>query len=152
MTGAISPKTTEGRNSVVMTKKGGKRYRCYLPLDPNATSEASVGSVTTAAIPSVASFLESLKGSCFYRLEGWWTYEYCFMKSVRQFHQEKTKKNGKEELTSVTQDYSLGTYWQPPPAAAEGEEAAGTATTKDKSPGSELGECEGRRQVGTMCL
>jgi len=143
MTGALPSKTTEGRSSVVMTKKGGKRYRCYLPLDPNATSKDPAGSVAPAAIPSVASFLESLKGSCFYRMEGWWTYEYCFMKSVRQFHQEKTKKNDKEESTAITQDYSLGTYWLPPPAAASAADGEAGGASKDGAGGSELGEFRG---------
>uniref|UniRef100_A0A6B2L9W3 MRH domain-containing protein n=1 Tax=Arcella intermedia TaxID=1963864 RepID=A0A6B2L9W3_9EUKA len=34
-------------------------------------------------------FLEDLQDRCLYRLEGWWTYEFCYGKHVRQFHQDK---------------------------------------------------------------
>jgi len=36
----------------------------------------------------VADYLSGLEGSCFYRVEGWWTYEFCYRKAVKQFHQE----------------------------------------------------------------
>ena len=86
LTGALRmPASTP---SVVMTKKGGKKYRCYLPEEGTAGEAASEAEALEAA-PSVASYLMPIKGTCFYRLEGWWTYEFCFLKSVRQFHQEK---------------------------------------------------------------
>jgi len=31
--------------------------------------------------------LEPLSKSCLYRLTGWWTYEFCYGKHIRQFHQ-----------------------------------------------------------------
>lgn len=31
--------------------------------------------------------LSGLEGSCFYRVEGWWTYEFCFLKAVKQVPQ-----------------------------------------------------------------
>ena len=65
-----------------------------------------------APTPRVASFLRPLKGTCFYRLEGWWTYEFCFMKSLRQFHQEKHKSPTGAETTQVTQEYFLGRWSQ----------------------------------------
>ena len=64
--------------SVVMTKKGGKKYRCYLPEEGTAGEAASEADALEAA-PSVASYLMPIKGTCFYRLEGWWTYEFCFL-------------------------------------------------------------------------
>ena len=88
LTGALRmPASTP---SVVMTKKGGKKYRCYLSEEGTAGEAASEAEALEAA-PSVASYLMPIKGTCFYRLEGWWTYEFCFLKSVRQFHQEKVR-------------------------------------------------------------
>ena len=64
-------------------------------------------------MPHVGTYVQSLIGSCFYRLEGWWTYEFCFPKSIRQFHQEKVKSSGQPDTTTITQDYTLGRYWVP---------------------------------------
>ena len=78
LTGALRmPASTP---SVVMTKKGGKKYRCYLPEEGTAGEAVSEGDALEAA-PSVASYLMPIKGTCFYRLEGWWTYEFCFLHS-----------------------------------------------------------------------
>jgi hypothetical protein len=43
---------------------------------------------------------------CFYRNEGWWTYEFCVNKHVRQFRQESGKSPATAE--SETPEYSLG--------------------------------------------
>lgn len=115
MTGAL--RMPPSAPSVVMTKKGGKKYRCYLPEEEAEGEAATDGSVAKPE-ESVASYLLPIKGTCFYRLEGWWTYEFCFMKSVRQFHQEKFKNQQKEEQTAITQDNTLGAYWVDPQAAS----------------------------------
>ena len=52
--------------------------------------------------PSIASLLQPLTNACFYRFEGWWTYEFCFKKHVRQYHVESNAK--------VSVDYSLGKF------------------------------------------
>ena len=52
--------------------------------------------------PSIASLLQPLTNACFYRFEGWWTYEFCFKKHVRQYHVESNSK--------VSVDYSLGKF------------------------------------------
>ena len=93
-----------------MTKKGGKKYRCYLPEAEQEGETVPDGGPLEPA-QSVATYLLPIKGTCFYRLEGWWTYEFCFMKSVRQFHQEKFKNAQKEDVTQITQDNTLGAYW-----------------------------------------
>ena len=78
LTGALRmPASTP---SVVMTKKGGKKYRCYLPEEGTAGEAVSEGDALEPAL-SVASYLMPIKGTCFYRLEGWWTYEFCFLRS-----------------------------------------------------------------------
>jgi len=52
---------------VVMTKKGGKKYRCYLPKEPS--SAAPEKEEEDAPPPHMANYLSSLIDSCFYRLE-----------------------------------------------------------------------------------
>uniref|UniRef100_A0A7S0L7E7 MRH domain-containing protein n=1 Tax=Coccolithus braarudii TaxID=221442 RepID=A0A7S0L7E7_9EUKA len=111
MTGAVGAKPEVRSSSVVMTKSNGKRYRCYLPVSGSPTKTA--GQVKSEATPRVSALLSTLLSKCFYRMEGWWTYEFCFMKSMRQFHQEKTKNGEKGETTAVMQNYELGLYWLP---------------------------------------
>ena len=45
--------------------------------------------------------ISTLSGQCMKRLDGWWTYEFCFHESIRQYH---TEKNGK------VIEYILGKY------------------------------------------
>jgi hypothetical protein len=53
--------------TVVMTKKGGKKYRCYLPKEPSTASPET--EKEDAPPPHMANYLSSLIGTCFYRLE-----------------------------------------------------------------------------------
>ena len=103
MTGAIHPPgVAVPPKSVVMTKKDGKRYRCYLPSEGGAPSAADES--LAAPTPHIATYLRALKGTCFYRLEGWWTYEFCLLKAVRQFHQEKVKTASRADATRAFRD------------------------------------------------
>ena len=138
MTGAIHPPgVAVPPKSVVMTKKDGKRYRCYLPSEGGAPSAADES--LAAPTPHIATYLRALKGTCFYRLEGWWTYEFCLLKAVRQFHQEKVKTASRADATTITQDYTLGEYWVPPKKAAA---AAAAAAAKAAITDGEEGEGE----------
>ena len=63
---------------------------------------------------------------CFYRREGWWTYEYCWRRHVRQYHEKevevvdpKTKKVvGKRGVPVKDADFYLGFQQQPASHAA----------------------------------
>jgi len=50
------------------------------------------------------SYLESLKNNCLYRFEGFWAYEFCYGKQVRQFHAEQVSATEQK----VTLNYYLG--------------------------------------------
>jgi hypothetical protein len=49
-----------------MTKKGGKKYRCFLPKESSAAPEMEE---EDAPPPHMANYLSSLIDTCFYRLE-----------------------------------------------------------------------------------
>lgn len=53
---------------------------------------------------SVHSLLQPLKDArtCITRNEGWWTYEFCFGRSLRQYHKNSDGR--------ITAEYSLGTF------------------------------------------
>ena len=55
--------------------------------------------------------MSALDGSCFYRIEGWWTYEFCHGKHVRQYHQDNA-------AAKPTTEISLGVFDAPATAAA----------------------------------
>lgn len=46
-------------------------------------------------------FAPSAGELCFYRIDDWWTYVFCYKKYVRQFHKEKE---------AITSEFSLGNY------------------------------------------
>lgn len=61
----------------------------------------------------VSAMLEELRGSCINVTQGWWTYEYCYPRSLTQFHQGPSNKrdpqhilgtlNGTNAVTAVNQ-------------------------------------------------
>merc|ERR1711871_875431 len=56
-----------------------------------------------------------MRGRCWHHVEGWWTYELCFEKHMRQFHLEVvvTKGEGKsagQHKQTVTQEFLLGKF------------------------------------------
>ena len=99
-----------------MTGHDGQKYLCTMP-NAGADSDAqggegddetnADGSSSTSTLKAsktakqVSELLEPLGNSCFYRVEGWWTYEFCHKKKVRQFHQE-----GEE----IVNEYNLGEF------------------------------------------
>ena len=161
----LAQRPRAGSTSIIVAKKDGKKYHCNLPSSTNATVAADA---VQAPTPRVASFLRPLKGTCFYRLEGWWTYEFCFMKSLRQFHQEKHKSPTGAETTQVTQEYFLGRWSQRGAANGDsdghGDDGGGSARGMTTSYGNaasadELGvDAKNRKSYwsqwyadGTMC-
>jgi len=70
-----------------MYTEDDKVYSCSVPfLQPQKEEKDTTPEDTSL---EVLPFLKSLKDTCIYRWEGWWTYEFCFGKHVRQFHQEQ---------------------------------------------------------------
>mmetsp|Transcript_18304 Transcript_18304/g.24145 ORF Transcript_18304/g.24145 Transcript_18304/m.24145 type:complete len:443 (+) Transcript_18304:126-1454(+) len=62
---------------------------------------------------SAMDLLGELQNSCIHRHEGWWSYEFCFQKSIRQYHLEtvthRTKSSGEEkQVTQMQAEYILG--------------------------------------------
>ena len=114
-------------SAVMMTAHDGRRYFCALPK-PRGTGasddetggtggrDATNASATDGdAEATVEDVLKPLEGRCFYRIEGWWTYEFCHMKKIRQYHQEDKK---------VTNEYNLGVYHPGLTKEAEKDRAA----------------------------
>lgn len=91
--GGVPPKG-EHRTEFI-TGADGIRYACSVPIRmENSTSggENQDGfegdSAKDEEMPNPWDHLEMLDTMCIFRQEGWWTYELCYGKHVRQFHQE----------------------------------------------------------------
>ncbi|CAI5463563.1 unnamed protein product [Closterium sp. Yama58-4] len=118
-TPAALPVDEPGLESVEMTASDGTRYRCILPpptlsssASPAAGAEGAGGKGGAAGVAfgesrkSPEDLLDAMKGlPCFYRQDGWWTYEFCYKKHIRQMHIEQQDGENK-----VTMDFVLGRY------------------------------------------
>ena len=84
--------------AVMMTAHDGKRYFCELPApspDDSAEAASEEDDDARAALTAEERSAQTEKKldtahehGCFYRVEGWWTYEFCYKKRARQYHQE----------------------------------------------------------------
>ena len=110
--------------AVVMTAHDGQRYFCELPQPPADDADADAGAAGDAEArrraeeEALEKSLSALDGSCFYRVEGWWTYEFCHGKHVRQYHQENA-------AAKPTSEFSLGVFDAAATAAAARDHPAG---------------------------
>jgi len=81
------PIPTNGQVIQMTFPTNKRQYSCFIP----DVVENDSSTTTHKDIQTPAELLKPLEGSCLYRLEGWWTYEFCYGKHLRQFHQEKDK-------------------------------------------------------------
>ncbi|KAG9292260.1 hypothetical protein G9A89_003202 [Geosiphon pyriformis] len=78
---------------VVMRTSSGQRYLCQIPPIANNPSaeENKPETKKPGDLEVLKKGLELLepmkKENCIYFHQGWWTYEYCHLKHIRQFHQ-----------------------------------------------------------------
>ncbi|XP_023634544.1 protein OS-9 homolog [Capsella rubella] len=101
----------ENLESMVMMDKHGGRFLCYLPKEEKATSgwTSSQQNISTVMMDTHKQvklrtpdeLLQSLE-KCIVRQEGWWSYEFCHEKYVRQVHTDDENK--------IVQEFLLGTF------------------------------------------
>ena len=88
-----------GRSMTIM-RHDGVEMSCSIPTSEATQSSESQfsSSSSSSSSSSLQSLLSPLEGLCFLRLEGWWTYEFCFSKHVRQFHVENVNINNEKNM------------------------------------------------------
>ncbi|TYJ02509.1 hypothetical protein E1A91_A13G234300v1 [Gossypium mustelinum] len=119
----------DGQESVVMPNKDGKKFLCFLPKVGKAkkpvthqnTSSMIVETEKRVKLKTPDELLEVLKNQCFVRQEGWWSYEFCYQKQLRQLHLEEDK---------VVQEFVLGVYDEEATAAVN-QNLSDISTLKD---------------------
>lgn len=87
-----------------------------------------------AAATSIEGLLAPLKGSCFRRQDGWWTYEFCHGKHLRQMHIH-VEEDGSSTTHEVQSSYDLGVMTsaeaQPVDASEEAKRVIRPASSPD---------------------
>eukprot|EP00037_Helgoeca_nana_P013487 m.124156 g.124156 ORF g.124156 m.124156 type:complete len:499 (+) comp22063_c1_seq1:250-1746(+) len=65
-------------------------YTCYVPKESTVGESVSNDGINEAGseVAPVSDLLKSLESQCIYRLEPYWSYEYCHGKHVRQYHED----------------------------------------------------------------
>ncbi|KAL0484196.1 OS9, partial [Acrasis kona] len=64
-------------------------YKCLMPKVQ--VGESSSNDTERHLEQGIESFFNLFYTKCYFRLTGWWIYEFCFNNHVRQFHQEQGK-------------------------------------------------------------
>lgn len=81
-------------------KRNNYRYLCTLPspetnsVQPNSFPE----SVEPFSVAKIASLLQPLTESCLYINKGWWSYEFCYLRQIRQYHKAQAEGEVNEDL------------------------------------------------------
>ncbi|KAE9464339.1 hypothetical protein C3L33_03736, partial [Rhododendron williamsianum] len=101
----------DDQESMIMPDKNGDKFLCFFPKVEKSKSGRPVYQQNTSSLiletekriklKTPDELLEVLKDQCFIRQEGWWTYELCYQKMLRQVHLEDDK---------VVQEFILGNY------------------------------------------
>ena len=58
---------------------------------PGASSSSTPSTPPPPATPNVMDLLEPLGSECLYLNTGWWTYKFCYLKEITQFHREQVQ-------------------------------------------------------------
>ncbi|KAJ6846201.1 protein OS-9-like protein [Iris pallida] len=101
----------EGQDSTMMSNKEGKNFMCFLPIVEETKPVKQISQQNSSSIivetdrktklKTPDELLDVLKDKCLYRHEGWWSYEFCHLKHLRQLHLEDDK---------AVQEFYLGMF------------------------------------------
>ena len=121
----LAQKTLTGDGPMLLDTfmASGIRTICELPEITFANTEEGDSS-SPSTHPSVASFLTPLRDQCMRYLEGWWTYEFCIGKQLRQYHADPQGK--------VEKEYILGSALHKSPVGGSPLSASSLASMSDE--------------------
>ncbi|KAI1311565.1 Protein OS-9 [Mortierella claussenii] len=127
-------------SSMVMTDAKGQRWACSIPEahieevkpEPEKTPQ-EIEEEKQKSIQRGLALLDHLTGRCLLTNFGYWTYEYCHKRRIRQYHAHNV--NGKWEPVSEAATHVLATY-QPFSTDAQGQPELDGSVEQSKSPSS----------------
>ncbi|OMO61694.1 hypothetical protein COLO4_33365 [Corchorus olitorius] len=92
----------DDQDSVFMPNKDGKNYLCFLPkVEKAKTGKPATQHNTSSMIVESEKRVKLKTPDELLEQEGWWSYEFCYQKQLRQLHLEEDK---------VVQEFVLGVY------------------------------------------
>ncbi|CAG8466517.1 7188_t:CDS:2 [Acaulospora morrowiae] len=78
------------KTSIMMRTASGQSYICQIPYVSNLTvveeKKPEEKNDNVELMNKGLALLEPMKDDCLYYIHGWWTYEYCHLRHVQQFH------------------------------------------------------------------
>ncbi|KAI9320907.1 hypothetical protein BX666DRAFT_1875459 [Dichotomocladium elegans] len=131
--------------SVLMMNSYGQPYHCTIPdtnedkTQPEADTsrDTLTGQEMQQSIERGLKLLEPLgkQGCLYFPTPGYWTYEYCHMRHVRQFHMDPKdqRQGGSVNTYSLNPTFYLGYFNGAPPAAASGAERPENENTRQQT-------------------
>ncbi|KAG0306990.1 Protein OS-9 [Dissophora globulifera] len=137
-------------SSMIMTDADSQRWACVIPsaqvqeVEPmQDRTPQEIEEEERRSVKRGLELLEHLTGRCLKTNYGYWTYEYCHKKIIRQFHAADNIKwePVSEDLTNV-----LGVY-QPPPAGIQGQPNI-DALAQHRTPASSTGRIPTSTELG----
>lgn len=93
-------------NSLVLSSKYGQLYQCSIPSVP--AKDHSKDQSENVSAESVVKLLSPMKdGPCLFYTKGWWSYEFCYGREVKQYHFENGAIQGETiSLGKFESDYN----------------------------------------------
>ncbi|KAE8678788.1 Protein OS-9-like protein [Hibiscus syriacus] len=132
----------DGQESVVMPNKDGKNFLCFLPKVEKAKKTVTHQN-NSSLIVETEKRVKLKTPDELLEQEGWWSYEFCYQKQLRQLHLEEDKVNIQAKPVmntqnrwfssldcSVVQEFVLGVYDEEATAASN-QNLSDISTLKD---------------------
>ncbi|KAK3950174.1 glucosidase II beta subunit-like protein-domain-containing protein [Pseudoneurospora amorphoporcata] len=146
------------------------RYLCSIPiiapppaLNKTATelAKAEEAREVTRAYNKGWELMRGLENECLHFVSGWWSYQYCYGKSIVQYHAVPNPKGGPPLRDKNTQEYILGTSSLPSSQSGQKGKQIEVPNTEQKQlsppPNTELQAKDNQRYLvqrldgGTIC-
>lgn len=145
------------------------RYLCSIPiiapppaLNKTATelAKAEEAREVTRAYNKGWELMRGLENECLHFVSGWWSYQYCYGKSVVQYHAVPNPKGGPPLRDKNSQEYILGTSLSPSSQSQKGKQIEVSNTDQKQlspPPNTELQAKDNQRYLvqrldgGTIC-
>ena len=97
-----------------MREQGGLEYRCFVPAATSSTA-TTAPNITALSTTGSTETQRYLSGQCMVKREGWWAYEYCHERYLRQYHLDELTMTVQEEhflgfhRGTIPQQYNVDT-------------------------------------------
>ncbi|KAJ4403300.1 Protein OS-9, partial [Neurospora sp. IMI 360204] len=123
--------TSQPRETYELIAHPPMRYLCSIPiiapppaLNKTATelAKAEEAREVSRAYNKGWELMRGLENECLHFISGWWSYQYCYGKSIVQYHAVPNPKGGPPLRDKNSQEYILGISLSPSPQSQKGKQ------------------------------